>query len=68
MTPSEFKKARHTLGLSLSQLSAILGTDSRTIRKWEADENLPTARRPNETASRVMQWMLGGFRPPQWPD
>jgi DNA-binding transcriptional regulator YiaG len=68
MTHSEFKAARNELGLTLAQLAAILGVDSRTIRKWEADENASTGRRPNPVACRVMQWLKGGFRPAQWPE
>jgi DNA-binding transcriptional regulator YiaG len=63
MTPAEFKEARRKLGLSASKLGAILDTDPRTIRRWEQDGDRP----PNPIAARVMQWMLDGYRPPQWP-
>lgn len=66
MTPQEFKMARQKLGLSLMQLSAILDTDPRTIRKWEAIQG-NSARKPNPVASQVMKWLLDGFRPPEWP-
>ncbi len=66
MPPAEFKKARHTLGLSLAELAHILSVDPRTIRKWEADHG-NSARLPNPTGARVMEWMLGGFRPPEFP-
>lgn len=64
MTPSQFKQARHELGLSASGLAGILGVDPRTIRKWEQEG---TARPPNPIACRVVEWMLAGYRPPQWP-
>lgn len=68
MTPTEFREARHMLGLSARQLGAILDTDERTVRRWEADpETTGTARPPNPTAARVMRWMLDGWRPPEWP-
>ncbi|WP_107992084.1 helix-turn-helix domain-containing protein [Breoghania corrubedonensis] len=67
MTPIEFKEARHTLGLSAAQLGAIIDTDPRTIRKWEATTGT-NARPPNPIACRVLEWMLAGWRPPQWPD
>lgn len=67
MTPAEFKQARNTLGLSASQLGAILDTDPRTIRKWEADASHSTARSVNPVAAQVMRWMLAGFRPPEFP-
>lgn len=64
MTPEQFRKARQSLGLSISQMAEILGINPRTVRRWEEGDALP----PNPTASRVMQWMLDGFRPPEWPD
>ncbi len=66
MTSEEFKEARHSLGLTLSELGHILSTDPRTVRKWEAKQGT-NARSPNPVAVRVMQWMLDGFRPPEWP-
>lgn len=66
MTPDQFKEARQSLGLTLSELAAILNTDPRTIRKWEAVHG-NSARAPNPVAVQVMGWMLGGFRPPEWP-
>jgi DNA-binding transcriptional regulator YiaG len=66
VTPAEFKEARRKLGLTLSQLAGILDVDPRTVRKWEAEEGT-NARPPNPVAARVMQWMLDGWRPPQWP-
>lgn len=68
MTPTEFKKARQELGLTASQLGHILNTDPPTIRKWEADEARKTSRNVNPIAARAMRWMLGGFRPPEWPE
>lgn len=62
MTHEEFKEARHTLGLSVNQLAAILNTEPRSVRRWEDG-----TRHPNPVASRVLQWMLDGFRPPEWP-
>ena len=62
MTPAQFKEARHTLGLSVNQLAAILNTEPRSVRRWEDG-----TRTPNPVASRVLQWMLDGYRPPEWP-
>jgi DNA-binding transcriptional regulator YiaG len=66
MTPTEFKAARNTLGLTLSDTARILNTDPRTIRKWEA-EGGNSARPPNPIACQVLKWMLAGWRPPEWP-
>lgn len=46
MTPEQFKEARRTLGLSLSQMAKALSdpdgdsrpVDPRTIRRWEAGD------------------------------
>ena len=62
MTPHEFKTARRKLGLSASQLGHVLDVNPRTIRKWE---DASGTRPPNPIASRVMNWMLDGYRPPE---
>lgn len=67
MTSNEFKEARRNLGLTQSQLGAILDTAPQTIRKWEMGEDRSTARSVNPIAARVMQWMLNGYRPPEFP-
>lgn len=67
MTPYEFKSARRKLGLTQAQLGVILDTVPQTIRKWEMSEDRSTARSVNPVAARVMQWMLAGYRPPEWP-
>lgn len=64
MNPAEFKEARIKLGLSHATLGVILNTDPRTVRYWEDTSG---ARPPNPIACRVMEWMLGGYRPPEWP-
>ncbi len=65
MTPTQFKQARRKLGLSATQLGHILNSDPRTVRRWESEDD---ARPVNPIAMQVMQWMLDGYRPPQWPD
>jgi hypothetical protein len=65
MKPSEFREARRKLDLSALELGVILDTDPRTIRKWARNDG---TRPPNPIACRVMQWMLDGWRPPEWPD
>lgn len=67
MTPTEFKHARKSLGLTLAQLGTILDTDPRTVRRWEA-EGGSTARSVNPIAAQAMRWFLDGFRPPEWPE
>ncbi|MBY3434840.1 helix-turn-helix transcriptional regulator [Rhizobium laguerreae] len=64
MNANQFRKARASLGLSAAQIASILNVDPRTIRKWESDDG---TRPPNPIAVRVVEWMIGGYRPPQWP-
>ena len=66
MTPEEIRQARLELGLSRSQLAAILGTDTRQIRSLEAEAS-PTRRR---MAMLALGWLmlipLGGHWLPGW--
>lgn len=40
MTPAQFKEARLALGLSQSQMAALVQVkNARTIRKWESGES-----------------------------
>lgn len=64
-TPQQFKQARNKLGLSAKQLGTILNTDPRTIRRWEDESG---TRPPNPVACRVMEWLLTGWRPPEYPE
>jgi DNA-binding transcriptional regulator YiaG len=65
MSPTQFKAARRKLGLSASQLGHVLNTDPRTVRKWEQEDG---TRPPNPIACRVVEWMLDGYRPPEFPN
>lgn len=67
MTPADFKSARHTLGLTLSQAARLLGYDGahamQQVRKMESGER---AIRPPQ--ARLMRAYLDGYRPEDWPD
>ncbi len=65
LTHLQFKEARRKLRLSASQLGTILNTDPRTIRKWEDESG---TRPPNPIACRVVEWLLAGYRPPEFPE
>ena len=67
MTPAEFKEARRKLGLSQRELGVLLDTSPVTIRKWETDAGNASSRKPNPVASKVMMWLLDGFRPSEFP-
>ena len=60
MTSGEFKEARGRLGFSLSQMETVLDVDARTIRRWEAGEEVPSRRDPNPVACRVLSWLPSG--------
>lgn len=68
MTPDEFKQARQKLGLTQAELGRILNSADSTIRRWEAKPGTNMARPPNPVATRVLRWLLAGYRPPEWPD
>jgi len=67
MTPAEIKQARQSLGLSAAKLGRVLGTNGRTVRSWECDPSLRSARVPSRTAVVALQWLLDGWRPRDWP-
>jgi DNA-binding transcriptional regulator YiaG len=67
MTPADFKQARQSLGLSAQAMADILDVNIATVQKWEAPAGAKTARKPDAIAVRALQWMLDGFRPPQFP-
>lgn len=66
MTPTEFKQARHTLGLTLSQAARMLGYDgthaAQQVRKMESGE-----RAIRDAQLRLMRAYLHGYRPEDWP-
>ena len=68
MNHNQFRAAREALGLTQVELAEILNVTPRAISHWEADpDRVSTARKPYPTAVKVMKWMEGGFRPPEFP-
>lgn len=67
MTPTEWKQARHSLGLTLDQLAQVMGCALSTVQGYEAPEGSAKHRKPDGRALRVLEWLQGGFRPPEWP-
>ena len=68
MDHKKFRAAREALGLTQIELAEILDVTPRAISHWEADpDRVATWRKPDRTAVKVMKWMLGGFRPPEFP-
>lgn len=67
MTPEQIKAARAALGLTQSQLAAMLDTDGQTVRRMEMPEGARTHRKPAVRMVRLLQAYLDGYRPPDWP-
>ena len=66
MTPAQIREARLSLGLTQSQLGAMLDTDGQTIRRMEM-EGTSTARLPAVRMVRLIRAYLDGYRPDDWP-
>ena len=64
MTGDEFKQNRRVLGLSVRECAHIMNVNERVLRKWESGTSLG----PHPSSARIMEWMLDGFRPPEWPE
>jgi DNA-binding transcriptional regulator YiaG len=63
MTPTEFKQARKTLGLTQIEMGELLGVCETAVRKWETPETCSTNRKINPTAEKVVRWMMAGMKP-----
>ena len=63
MTPAEIKQARVTLGLSVAELTPLLGYGAAS-RIYEIETG---ARNPSAAALRLLRAYLDGYRPPDWP-
>jgi len=66
MTPKQLHAARKTLGLSRRDLAVVLGVSERTVQRWESTDGSTSHRGVNETAARVVSWMLAGFDPKEY--
>lgn len=62
MTPAALRQARATLGLTQTQMAAMLGRKLRNYQQWEGDD-----RRIDEAAARLLTAYLDGYRPEDWP-
>lgn len=68
MTPDQIKTARAALGLTQSQLAALLDTDAQSVRRMELKPTASTFRRPAPRMVRLISAYLDGYRPPDWPE
>jgi DNA-binding transcriptional regulator YiaG len=67
MTPDQLKQARQSLGLTQSQLAAMLDTDPRAVRAMESDPSTSKHRKPAPRMVRLLRAYLAGYRPDDWP-
>ena len=62
MTPTDFKQARQSLGLTQSQTAAMVGRKLRNIQQWEAGD-----RAVDRAAALLIAAYLAGYRSTDWP-
>jgi len=62
MTPEEFRAARVQLGLTQAELARVLGY-GKPIRVSEIERGI---RNPSQSAVRLVQAYLAGYRPEDW--
>ncbi len=67
MTHTEFKQARHLLGLTQSQMGQMLSVSPQHIRRMETSPTNKSARQVNGTTARLVTAYLDGYRPTDWP-
>jgi DNA-binding transcriptional regulator YiaG len=60
---AKFRAARVALDISQQGLADMFGTTLRAVQYWE-DENASS--QPHRAACLVLEWMIAGFRPPQY--
>lgn len=67
MSPDEFRAARRRLGLSGSQMAAVLGVSHTQVRRMEMQPGRESHRPVNDTTAKLVEAYLAGYRPPDWP-
>lgn len=65
--PDEIKAARERLGLTLTEMAAMLDTDAKSLRCMEMDPAVKMARTPPPRLVRLLEAYLDGYRPADWP-
>jgi len=66
MTPADLKKARHSFGLSLSQMALMLGYEGTDAQRMARHlEEGTRAIRPAQ--ARLVRAYIDGYRPDDWP-
>lgn len=67
-TPTVLRGARKELGLSVTQMAALLETDAQTIRRMEQTPLANTFRKPASRMVSLLRAYLQGYRPKNWPE
>ena len=68
MTPAEIQEARQSLGLSRSQLAALLDLKKpQDVQRMEMPATASTHRPPPVRVVRLIRAYLSGYRPNDWP-
>jgi len=67
-TSEELRQAQQDLGLSDSQLAAMLGCDEQHVRRMKVrDQNAGSWRPVKPWHARLLRAYLDGYRPADWP-
>lgn len=67
MKPTEIRKARQKLGLSLDAMAHMLGYEGENARSMM--HHLETGKRPLRPAQqRLLRFYMDGIRPKDWPN
>lgn len=67
LTPTEFRRARNALGLSIRQLAAMLSLEPEAVRQMEIQIGNGGHRPIRGSTVRLLDAYLNGYRPPDWP-
>jgi len=64
MTGEEIRNARKQLGLTQAEFAVVMGFSSRPYISYVESERY----KMSDTAVRLLQAYLDGYRPTDWPD
>ena len=67
LSHKKLRKARKTLGLSVSEFAKLLEVDDSSVYKWERNPALVSSRPAPTRVSRLVSAYLSGWRPTDWP-
>lgn len=65
--PADLKRRIKALGLTQSEFANICGVTPVTVRRYLMATDNSNHRPAHPAVVRALEWLEGGFRPPQWP-